>query len=84
MSDKALYAVLTDFEGMDEKEATVILMKYDYVKFDEKLIRSSNHRVVKADVYTVLKPFKHEDAEYNIGDYWTCQTFITQFGEDEA
>jgi hypothetical protein len=84
MSEIELYAVLTDFKGMNEKDATVILEKYKYIKFDEELIRSANHRIYKANVYIVLKAFVHEGAEFNIGDWWTCQTFITQLSDDEA
>jgi len=78
-----LKAVLTDFADMDEAEATVILEKYNYVKFDEEMVRSANHRIIRANVYTVLKEFKHEDARYGVGDYWTCYTYITQLSDDE-
>ena len=84
MSETALYAVLTDFKGMAETEVTVILRQYNYIKFDEKLINRSGHSIIKTDVYTVLKAFIHEDAEYNIGDYWTCRINTTQLSDDEA
>ena len=84
MSDKALYAVLSDFEGMAEKEVTPILEKYNYITFSENVVRSANHRIFDADLYIVAKPFKHEDADYNIGDYWTCTNYMTVLGDDEA
>ena len=84
MSEKALYAVLSDFEGMPEKDATTILEKYNYIEFSENMVRSGNHRIYDADVYIVIKAFKHEDAEFNIGDFWTCTNYATILGDDEV